>query len=56
VNIIGGYYGAEDEARAEVEEWVAMGFRGCKFKLGSRPPRSTRLASRRVGRPSATTS
>ena len=38
VNIIGGYYGAEDEARAEVEEWVAMGFRGCKFKLGSRPP------------------
>ncbi len=38
VNVIGGYYGGGDEVRAEVEEWVEMGFRGCKFKLGSRPP------------------
>ena len=38
VNIIGGYYGPADEIRGEVEEWLEMGFRGCKFKLGSRPP------------------
>lgn len=41
VNIIGGYYGAlvdvRGEVEAEVNEWLAMGFRGCKFKLGSQP-------------------
>lgn len=37
VNIIGGYYGPADQIKSEVEEWVAMGFRGCKFKLGSQP-------------------
>ena len=25
------------EVEAEVNEWLAMGFRGCKFKLGSQP-------------------
>jgi D-galactarolactone cycloisomerase len=38
VNIIGGYYGPADQIRSEVEEWLEMGFHGCKFKLGSRPP------------------
>jgi D-galactarolactone cycloisomerase len=38
VNIIGGYYGPVEEIRGEVEEWLSMGFRGCKFKLGSRTP------------------
>ncbi|MBI5089403.1 MAG: mandelate racemase/muconate lactonizing enzyme family protein [Actinobacteria bacterium] len=37
VNIIGGYYGPVDEIRGEVEEWLEMGFRGCKFKIGSKP-------------------
>src|SRR5207248_2210722 len=31
----GGYYGADLEGiRAEVAEWLEMGFRGCKFKVG----------------------
>jgi L-alanine-DL-glutamate epimerase-like enolase superfamily enzyme len=39
VNIIGGYYGRDLEGIAEeVAEWKAMGFRGCKFKVGGRPP------------------
>jgi D-galactarolactone cycloisomerase len=38
VNIIGGYYGPPEEIRGEVEEWLAMGLRGCKFKLGSQTP------------------
>jgi D-galactarolactone cycloisomerase len=38
VNIIGGYYGPPEEIRGEVEEWLEMGFRGCKFKLGSQAP------------------
>lgn len=37
VNIIGGYYGPVDQIRDEVGEWLDMGFRGCKFKLGSKP-------------------
>jgi L-alanine-DL-glutamate epimerase-like enolase superfamily enzyme len=37
VNIIGGYYGHDDAIRDEVAEWLDMGFRGCKFKLGSQP-------------------
>jgi D-galactarolactone cycloisomerase len=41
VNIIGGYYGplvdVTREVNDEVAEWVAMGFAGCKFKLGSQP-------------------
>lgn len=49
VNIIGGYYGALDdiagEVTAEVDEWVQMGFRGCKFKLGSQ---TTAVDARRV--------
>jgi D-galactarolactone cycloisomerase len=38
VNIIGGYYGSGDlgEIRDEVAEWVDMGYRGCKFKIGGR--------------------
>lgn len=40
VNIIGGYYAAEDGAvRDEVAEWRAMGFKGCKFKIGGKTPR-----------------
>jgi D-galactarolactone cycloisomerase len=36
VNIIGGYYGRDlDGIRQEVEEWRAMGFHGCKFKVGA---------------------
>ena len=39
VNIIGGYYGRDLAGIAdEVAEWRAMGFRGCKFKVGGRPP------------------
>jgi L-alanine-DL-glutamate epimerase-like enolase superfamily enzyme len=35
VNIIGGYYGPDlDGIRSEVAEWLDMGFRGCKFKVG----------------------
>jgi D-galactarolactone cycloisomerase len=37
VNIIGGYYGPIEQIRDEVGEWLDMGFRGCKFKLGSQP-------------------
>jgi len=37
VNIIGGYYGPLDDVKGEVGEWLEMGFRGCKFKLGSQP-------------------
>jgi D-galactarolactone cycloisomerase len=40
VNIIGGYYGRDLGAIAdEVSEWRAMGFRGCKFKIGGRSPK-----------------
>jgi L-alanine-DL-glutamate epimerase-like enolase superfamily enzyme len=49
VNIIGGYYGplvdVDREVHDEVAEWVAMGFAGCKFKLGSQP---TAVDARRV--------
>jgi L-alanine-DL-glutamate epimerase-like enolase superfamily enzyme len=39
VNIIGGYYGTDlDGIRGEVAEWVEMGFRGCKFKVGQLSP------------------
>lgn len=39
VNIIGGYYGGDlGRIREEVAEWVAMGFRGCKFKVGGSTP------------------
>jgi L-alanine-DL-glutamate epimerase-like enolase superfamily enzyme len=39
VNIIGGYYGRDLGAiREEVAEWRAMGFRGCKFKIGGVTP------------------
>ena len=39
VNIIGGYYGRDlGGIRDEVSEWVAMGFRGCKFKIGQLTP------------------
>jgi len=37
VNIIGGYYGPVDQIQDEVGEWLTMGFKGCKFKLGSKP-------------------
>jgi D-galactarolactone cycloisomerase len=40
VNIIGGYYGRDLAGIAdEVAEWRAMGFHGCKFKVGGRSPR-----------------
>lgn len=39
VNIIGGYYGDPDLIKAEVDEWRALGFRGCKFKVGGRTPK-----------------
>lgn len=39
VNIIGGYYGRDlGGIRDEVSEWVEMGFRGCKFKIGQLTP------------------
>jgi D-galactarolactone cycloisomerase len=39
VNIIGGYYGDDlPRIAEEVTEWHEMGFRGCKFKVGGRPP------------------
>jgi L-alanine-DL-glutamate epimerase-like enolase superfamily enzyme len=39
VNIIGGYYGRDlGGIRDEVAEWVDMGFRGCKFKVGQLSP------------------
>ena len=39
VNIIGGYYGRDlDGIRDEVSEWLEMGFRGCKFKVGGMSP------------------
>ncbi len=39
VNIIGGYYGDDTGLiRDEVLQWLEMGFRGCKFKVGARPP------------------
>jgi len=41
VNIIGGYYGPLDDIKGEVAEevteWLELGFRGCKFKIGSQP-------------------
>jgi L-alanine-DL-glutamate epimerase-like enolase superfamily enzyme len=40
VNIIGGYYGRDlDGIRDEVAEWLELGFAGCKFKVGGKPPR-----------------
>jgi D-galactarolactone cycloisomerase len=39
VNIIGGYYGADlGQIRNEVAEWLDMGYRGCKFKVGGLSP------------------
>ncbi len=39
LNIIGGYYGRDLAGiRDEVAEWLDMGFRGCKFKVGGRSP------------------
>jgi len=39
VNIIGGYYGGDAaQIHDEVAEWRAMGFRGCKFKVGGVSP------------------
>jgi L-alanine-DL-glutamate epimerase-like enolase superfamily enzyme len=39
VNIIGGYYGADlGGIRDEVAEWIDLGFRGCKFKVGQLSP------------------
>ena len=39
VNIIGGYYGRDlGGIRDEVSEWIEMGFRGCKFKIGQLTP------------------
>jgi D-galactarolactone cycloisomerase len=39
VNIIGGYYGRDLAGiRDEVFEWLDMGFRGCKFKVGQLSP------------------
>jgi D-galactarolactone cycloisomerase len=39
VNIIGGYYGRDlDGIAEEVREWQAMGFHGCKFKIGGHAP------------------
>lgn len=41
VNIIGGYYASDDDGGVsdEVAEWLELGFRGCKFKVGGRSPR-----------------
>jgi D-galactarolactone cycloisomerase len=39
VNIIGGYYGRDLAGiREEVAEWIDLGFRGCKFKVGGLSP------------------
>ena len=50
VNIIGGYYGDDKGVvRDEVSQWLEMGFRGCKFKVGARPPEedAARIAAAR---------
>lgn len=50
VNVIGGYYRRGKDGgdvldndpgalRDELQEWLQMGFRGCKFKIGGRSPR-----------------
>lgn len=40
VNIIGGYYGRDiAEIKSEVSEWIELGFRGCKFKVGGLSPK-----------------
>jgi len=39
VNVIGGYYGGDvGRISEEVHEWLDMGFRGCKFKIGGTTP------------------
>jgi L-alanine-DL-glutamate epimerase-like enolase superfamily enzyme len=39
VNVIGGYYGRDlDGIRDEVAEWLELGMRGCKFKIGAMSP------------------
>jgi len=39
MNIIGGYYGRDlGGIKEEVAEWLALGFRGCKFKVGGLSP------------------
>lgn len=39
VNVIGGYYGGDlGRVSEEVHEWLDMGFRGCKFKIGGTTP------------------
>src|SRR5579862_1321536 len=50
VNIIGGYYGDDEGVvRDEVSQWLEMGFRGCKFKVGARAPQedAARIAAAR---------
>jgi L-alanine-DL-glutamate epimerase-like enolase superfamily enzyme len=38
LTICGGYYGRDlGGIKEEVSEWLDMGFRGCKFKIGGRP-------------------
>ena len=39
VNIIGGYYADAGQIKDEIAEWLASGYRGCKFKVGGRTPR-----------------
>jgi L-alanine-DL-glutamate epimerase-like enolase superfamily enzyme len=38
VNVIGGYYGDDGALANEAAEWLDMGFRGCKFKIGALTP------------------
>jgi D-galactarolactone cycloisomerase len=39
INVIGGYYSDDaDAVEREGERWLALGFRGCKFKVGGRSP------------------
>src|SRR5690606_12273252 len=51
---IGGYYSDdESDIARQIERYVALGFAGCKFKVGGRSPeedaRRTRLARRTAG-------
>jgi D-galactarolactone cycloisomerase len=54
VNIIGGYYGRDPgRLRDELAQWLEMGFRGCKFKIGGLSPEEdaerVRLARETLG-------
>lgn len=51
LNVIGGYYSDDaDAVEREAERWLALGFRGCKFKVGGRTPEVDAERVRRLRR------